>query len=105
MTATILQRAEALIARAAHEATPVEEARTCGVLLAKLIVAHGLELREQEPQREQELPAQGRWIRSRFDTGCRRCARAVRSGDSVYWVKNKGVTCRPCAEALARRSA
>jgi hypothetical protein len=40
------ERAAGLLARAAHEATPPEEARTCGVLLAKLIVTHGLELHD-----------------------------------------------------------
>lgn len=40
-----LNRIRHLIARAAHPNTPVEEARSCGVIACRLIVEHKLDLR------------------------------------------------------------
>lgn len=40
-----IEKIQRLLERAAHEATPVEEARTSGVIAAKLIIEHKVELR------------------------------------------------------------
>lgn len=45
MTSPVLDKIQKLLARAAHESTPVEEARTSAVIAARLIVEHKVELR------------------------------------------------------------
>lgn len=45
MTSPVVDKIRRLLERAAHEGTPVEEARTSAVIAAKLIVEHKVELR------------------------------------------------------------
>ncbi len=44
---SVLPKLQALISRAAHPATPVEEARSCAVIAARLIVEHEVVLTEK----------------------------------------------------------
>ena len=48
---SVLPKIQALIARAAHPETPVEEARTSAVIAAKLILEHEVVLTEKGGQR------------------------------------------------------
>jgi len=116
---SLAARASGLIARAAHDATPTEEARTAGFLLAKLIATHGLVLHEPgqclsagQPQRaprhgtarptsapEPKAPiSSGRWVTAQWASRCFGCDKRVQIGGRAWWIRTRGVMCRPCWE-------
>ncbi len=52
---SLVSRVNGLAQRAAHESTPIEEARTAGVLLAKLMVKHALSIGTSNPDAMRQL--------------------------------------------------
>lgn len=93
--AAVVSRALGLAARAAHEATPREEARTCGVILARLIVEHRLTLHapgEPEPAPAPDRSRSRRPIRivTRYRTRCLECGARICIGEMVIWIRGEG---------------
>lgn len=106
-----------LIKRAVHPGTPLEEARTSAMLAVKNVVTHSLVISDngqetppppppppspppppQEPKRSPYSGKPGRWIISKFTSGCVVCDGLIDIGESVWWEKGKGVTCRDCRQ-------
>lgn len=114
MSAKALERLRDLLARALHEETPTEEARTCAMQICRLIQKHNLVVttaytaedissafesaRKKKYRRrvDEDVEHEGRWIRSRFDSICIRCAASIPVNTRCFWVKGQGVTCAGC---------
>jgi hypothetical protein len=93
VSAAVIERARRLLARATHAATPSEEARTSAMVLARLIVAHAIELVPagllDSLRSREELPLVAvRLIRSRYAGFCAVCARRYNVGDWVAWSRD-----------------
>lgn len=102
---SVAARVAGLLSRAVHDATPLEEARTSAILLAKLIAKHGLIVHEPNgcpeapplPVVEPGVPiSSGRWLICKWKSHCFFCGEAVEIGERVWWVKTRGVMCHPC---------
>lgn len=96
MTTPELERLRRLIARATHESTPVEEARTCGVIACRLIDRLGLLDQASAPQQPIQGPSPWRKIRSRYEATCRLCGAFYSVGEVVAWRRGEGVRCLEC---------
>lgn len=107
----------ALLSRAAHPATPEEEARTSAVILCRAIVADRWELcptgtteslkkkaapptpRPSQPRRPTNGgPVQTIKISAKFAGACRTCGVRHDAGDVIAWRKGAGTWCLDCFE-------
>lgn len=101
--AAVVSRAMSLVARAAHEATPREEARTCGVILARLIVEHRLTIHAPGEPEPKPAPAPDRSgsrrpirIVTRYRTRCLECGARICIGEMVIWIRGEGAMHPDC---------
>ena len=119
---TLLVRVRSLVDRAAHEATPEEEARTSAVIACKLIAKHemlslaALESRAApvpeppRPKRADPPPTPKSRSRaadddppvvllaSKYAGRCKHCGFGYEVGDSVWWKRGGGATHEACEE-------
>ena len=110
-----LAKIRALLARATHETTPAEEARTSAHLAARLIVSHGFSVGAADhsnghakapPPPPEEKPRARSSSReknyavfsSKYRGRCVSCAMPYAIGDRIAWRRGEGTTHYTCRE-------
>ena len=111
-----LAKIRALLARATHETTPPEEARTSAHLAAKLIVSHGFSVigivshsngyekppptSAQEVKRSRSAAGMKNYavFTSKYRGRCVSCGAPYAIGDRIAWRRGEGTTHYTCRE-------
>ncbi len=84
----LLDRVKKLLERAGHEATPEEEARSAGVMAARLIWAHSLVVTLPKSPAVADLPHR---LRTRWIAPCVWCGHDIPKGELCMWAPRIGV--------------
>ena len=104
-----LAKIRALLARATHETTPPEEARTSAHLAARLIVSHGFSIGaashsngyaqpppppspEERPKRSSSREKNYAVFSSKYRGRCVSCGSPYAIGDRIAWRRGEGTT-------------
>lgn len=123
MANSIFDKATALLARAVHASTPIEEARTSAYILAKFITTHNLLQCGQDPDMAQKLEnakklaerltIENAVLRAQVQAGARPCGRTTPKAQpgpsngpkapAARWIVNRyPAQCRCCGAHIPR---
>ncbi len=97
----------ALLARAIHPGTPIEEARTCAVIYCKAIGEKPPEPQPKVNPFASKRPAYDEndspiWIRAKYAGRCKFCGVTIDVGSDMLWKRGHGGLCRSCGQAEQR---